>query len=184
MDELEKVSIYLVVTKTNTLLSRLIGIATGSLYTHVSIALDEQLEEMYSFGRIHAYNPVWGGFVMESPEFGTFKRFQDTKVKLLKIDITKEQYVQVEEILRDMYANREKYHYNYIGLATAYFEIPWKQDRCYYCSEFVREILVRTGIMKEEDFNPVVKPNDFAFLDVGTKIYEGNLQEYSRQVLA
>ena len=175
----EKVSIYVVVSKSKTWLSCLIGFVTRTPYTHVSIALDEELGEMYSFGRVNPYNPVWGGFVMESPEFGTFKRFKDTKVKLLRIEITKKQYDKLEKILKDMYANRHKYHYNYIGLATACFEIPWKQNRCYYCSEFVRDVLVETSIMKEEDFKPVVKPNDFAMLDIGTQVYEGSLQEYS-----
>ena len=36
---------------------------------------DRDLERMYSFGRRHPYNPFWGGFVIESPRTGTFKRF-------------------------------------------------------------------------------------------------------------
>ena len=31
-------------------------------FSHVSISLDAQLNHMYSFGRLHPYNPFWGGF--------------------------------------------------------------------------------------------------------------------------
>ena len=176
----EKAEIYLVVSQTGTLLSKIIRVATKAPYNHVSIALQEDLREMYSFGRVRAHNPVWGGFVMESPEWGTFKRFKKTRVKLLRMKITKKEYEQLQKILQNMYRERKKYHYNYIGLATAYFKIPWKQQNCYYCSEFVRDILVQCNIVQEEEFEQVVKPNDFVYLDIGTEeIYEGNLQEYA-----
>lgn len=176
----EKAEIYLVVSQTGTLLSKIIRAVTKEPYNHISIALQEDLQEMYSFGRVRTYNPVWGGFVMESPDWGTFKRFKNTKVKLLRMEITKKEYDCLREILQSMYNERQKYHYNYIGLATAYFKVPWKQQNCYYCSEFVRDILVQCDIVKEEEFDQVVKPNDFVYLDIGTEeIYEGNLQEYA-----
>ena len=39
--------IYIVLAHTGTLLSRLIKMRTGAEYTHVSIALDENLKNMY-----------------------------------------------------------------------------------------------------------------------------------------
>lgn len=44
-------SIYVLITRTNTLLSRSIRLATGAEYTHVSLALDRGLTRMYSFAR-------------------------------------------------------------------------------------------------------------------------------------
>lgn len=35
---------------------------------------------MYSFGRLNPYNPFWGGFVHESIDKGTFKRFYLTRL--------------------------------------------------------------------------------------------------------
>ena len=67
--------IYVVLTYTGTVLSRFVKLFTKGEYSHVSISLDENLEEMYSFGRINPYIPFWGGFVQESPHYGTFKRF-------------------------------------------------------------------------------------------------------------
>ena len=48
-----------------TILSRIVKCYTRKEYSHVSIALDENLEEMYSFGRINPYVAFIGGFVHE-----------------------------------------------------------------------------------------------------------------------
>ena len=82
--------IYIVLTQTGTLLSRVLKRLTGAKYNHVSIALDEEFNEMYSFGRINPYNPFWGGFVKESPTSGTFKRFKNTDALVLCVDIDDE----------------------------------------------------------------------------------------------
>lgn len=47
--------IYIILTFTGTALSRIIKFATKVEFAHVSIALDEELNEMYSFGRINPY---------------------------------------------------------------------------------------------------------------------------------
>lgn len=52
--------IYIVLAHTGTLLSRIIKIRTGAEYTHSSIALDEDLEQMYSFGRKYSYIAFYG----------------------------------------------------------------------------------------------------------------------------
>ena len=53
-----KKKIYIVLTYSGTILSRIIRAYTGDEYSHVSIALDKDLEEMYSFGRLNPYNPL------------------------------------------------------------------------------------------------------------------------------
>ena len=66
--------LYIVISQTGTLLSRILKQITGAEYNHASISLSRDLERMYSFGRRNPYNPFWGGFVIESPRTGTFKR--------------------------------------------------------------------------------------------------------------
>ena len=55
--------IYIVLTYSGTVLSKLIKIYTQKEYSHVSISLDENLKQMYSFGRLNPYVPFVGGFV-------------------------------------------------------------------------------------------------------------------------
>ena len=45
--------IYIVLTYTGTILSRIIKVFTKKEYSHVSIALDQDLKYMYSFGRLN-----------------------------------------------------------------------------------------------------------------------------------
>ena len=75
--------LYIVISQTGTLLSRILKQITGAEYNHASISLSRDLERMYSFGRRHPYNPFWGGFVIESPRTGTFKRFSEISGRML-----------------------------------------------------------------------------------------------------
>ena len=52
--------VYIVLTQTGTILSRAVKLYTGKQYNHASIALDEELEELYSFGRVNPYNAFVG----------------------------------------------------------------------------------------------------------------------------
>ena len=52
---MENKKIYIVLTRTNTILSRLIGFIEDDEYTHASISLDRGLSQMYSFGRKYSY---------------------------------------------------------------------------------------------------------------------------------
>lgn len=75
-------NVYIVVTRTNTIPSRVIRIYTGSPYNHVSLTLDGRLEDMVSFGRLHPFTPVPGGFVHEGKNKGFFRRFRDVPCRV------------------------------------------------------------------------------------------------------
>lgn len=47
--------LYIVISQTGTLLSRILKQITGAEYNHASISLSRDLERMYSFGRRHPY---------------------------------------------------------------------------------------------------------------------------------
>ena len=115
--------LYIVISQTGTLLSRILKALTGAEYNHASISLSEDLEEMYSFGRRYPYNPFWGGFVMESPHAGTFRRFSNTKVLVLSVTVSEEQYAQLRNILKAMWKGRKKYRYNFAGMCLEYLQI-------------------------------------------------------------
>lgn len=88
--EVKMKKIYLVLAHTGTTLATIIKYYTKDEFSHVSIALDDELEEMYSFGRLNPYNPFWGGFVHENIYKGTFKRFKNTKTEVYSLLVTDE----------------------------------------------------------------------------------------------
>lgn len=170
--------IYVVISQTGTVLSRILKAVTGAEYNHASLSLVSDLKTMYSFGRLNPYNPFWGGFVIESPHTGTFKRFSNTKAAVLAIDISEEKYSDIHKTLDKMYSKRKNYHYNYLGLIMAAFRIRRQKENCYYCSEFVRDILLKHQVEGAEDLYPIVKPINFLILP-HKLIYCGKLSEYS-----
>ena len=174
-------TIYVVISQTGTILSRILKVITGAKYNHASLSLVPDLETMYSFGRLHPYNPVHGGFVEESPHRGTFKRFRNTKVTVLSIAVTDEQYRALKEKLESMLENKDRYHYNYVGLFLAGVKIPYHQRRCYYCSEFVKEMLVRHGIRGADQLASIVEPMHFLQLPDANYVYCGKLRDFAKK---
>ena len=170
--------LYIVITQTGTLLSRILRYITGAEYNHASISLSKDLEKMYSFGRRSPYNPFWGGFVIESPHTGTFKRFSDTRAIVLSVPVSEEQHMELRNMLEDMWKRRKEYRYNVVGLCLAYFHITWKRENYFYCSEFVGELLIKGRVNGVECLpSSVIQPIHFLQLP-HTQLYCGKLREY------
>lgn len=171
--------IYIVVSQTGTLLSRILKYITGARYNHSSISPYADLHLMYSFGRKHPYNPFWGGFVTESTNFGTFKRFPNTQAMVLELTVSAEQYEALCQTLHTMLAEQKKYHYNYLGLGLAAFQIHTRRERRYYCSEFVKEMLLRHGIEPPGTLPPITQPIHFLNIPDAMPVYCGRLKDYA-----
>lgn len=172
-------AVFIVVTQTGTILSQILRMVTGDAYNHASISVDDSLRTLYSFGRRHPYNPIWGGFVQESPDSGTFGRFTRTRARVLQVPVTEEQYQQIKCHLEAMYQERQRYHYNYLGLMLAMFHLAYRKKNSYYCSEFVRDVLVQYDVTRPEAFGKIVKPMELLELSGSREIYRGILAEYS-----
>ncbi len=173
--------IYIVISQTGTVLSRILKLITGARYNHASISLSPTLRKMYSFGRLHPYNPFWGGFVTESPNCGTFKRFSNTTIAVLAVDISTENYENLRLNIEHMLKEKRKYRYNYLGLYLAALHIIYTKRNRYYCSEFVREILKKYEIKGADGLNSIVQPIHFLCLPHST-VFTGKLSDYKNSV--
>ena len=170
--------VYLVISQTGTLLSRILKAVTGAAYNHISLSLSADLDRMYSFGRRHPYNPFWAGFVVESPRAGTYKRFPKTKAVVLALPVSPNAYDGLRCLIRGMLSHQAAYHYNYLGLLFAAAHIRYHKEYCYYCSEFVRELLLRVRVDGCERLEPIVQPIHFLQIPEGHIIYRGYLCDY------
>ena len=170
--------VYIVVSQTGTLLSRLLKFVTKAEYNHASISLVPDLETMYSFGRKNPYNPFWAGFVTESARFGTFKRFSNTRIVVLDIAVSEEQYLALSRRIQTMMTLKKHYHYNYLGLWLAGLRICYRRKRAFYCSEFVRDLLEKQDILDEGQMEPIVLPIHFLSLPTAQQVYAGLLRDY------
>lgn len=176
MDKNKK--IYVVVTQTGTLLSRILKRVTHKQYNHASISLTETLDTLYSFGRKNPYNAFIGGFVQESPTRGTFGRFKNTDAIVLEKEVHPLVYDEIKLELDRLYENRSDYKYNYFGLFAGFFGKNIHMKKRYYCSEFVQYILRKHNIGLPLSPNDMVCPNDFVNLEDTKVIYVGKLRAY------
>lgn len=168
--------ICIVLTHTGTILSKIIKKYTKDEFSHVSISLDVELKEMYSFGRLNPYNPFWGGFVHEEIHKGTFKRFYKTKSKIYLLKITEEQYEDLKNNIKQIEQEKEKYKFNIMGLLAVGFHRKIRKTHSFYCAEFVKYVMEKSNINTK--LPDIVKPEDFKNLEKAEVIYEGLLKSY------
>lgn len=169
-------NIYIVVSYTGTVLSQIIKVFTRDEFSHVSIALDQELEQMYSFGRLHPYNAFWGGFVHEGTDRGTFKRFYKTRAKICSYPVTEKQYEEIKNTIRRIEAEREKYTFNSIGLFAVGIRMRIRFDKSFYCAEFVKYVIETAGI--DMNLPAIIRPEDFKDIEGAQEIYRGLLRKY------
>ena len=175
----DKKYVYIVLTQTGTILSKILKAVTGAKYNHSSISLEEDLSCMYSFGRKYPRNPFIGGFVKESLTSGTFQRFSSTDALIFKVEVSTEQYDGIKRYLTEMYQRKCEYHYNYCGLLFAAWGKIFHRERYFYCSEFIKDILMRFGIVNNTDLPYITKPIDLLSISE-EKIYSGKLKDYEK----
>ena len=168
--------IYIILTHTGTMLSRIIKGYTRDEYSHVSVALDSELKEMYSFGRLHPYNPFITGFVHEYIDKGTFKRFKKTMTRVIELEISEEQYFKLRELIEKMQIQKEKYKFNLLGLFAVGFNIKRKKENYFYCAEFVKYAFEESDI--HMDLPELIKPESFKKMHIGKEVYTGLLRDY------
>lgn len=175
----DKFKIYIILSYTGAILSKLIRLKTGDEFCHISIALDKDLQKMYSFGRLHPYNPFWGGFVHEGIDHGTFKRFKKTTVEVYSLDLTKKQYDLIEKKILKMEKKKEIYSFNIIGLFATGFKIKYKKKNSFYCAEFVKYLIDEAKV--NLPLPELIKPSDFQGVGKMTLEYRGLLSRYRRR---
>lgn len=169
--------VYIILTYTGTVPSRLIKYYTKEKYSHVSIALDSELKQMYSFARLNPYNALKAGLMHEEIEKGTFNRFKNTIGQVYSFKVTDEEYNKISELVYNMYRNKEKYKFNYIGMVLVSLNKKYKTSNRFYCAEFVKYVL-ETSLGKKL-VPEIVKPIDFLKLEGIELIYEGLFRKYN-----
>lgn len=176
---MEKKHLYVVLTRTNTVLSKLIHFVTNDEYTHAAISLDKNLCHMYSFGRKYIYNPFLGRFRHEDLNEGLYKLCKTLPGIIMELEISKEQYEKIEDLLETFILNSDYYKYNYKGLIYSMLNKPMQEDDTFLCSEFVYHLLRESGIADLNLSRNLVRPQ--SLMSIKSKIiYSGDLKSINR----
>ena len=133
-------------TRTSSILSRLIARLTRAAYTHAALSLDDEFEETYSFTRRNPRLILPAGLARENLWRGLYFARRDPPCRVYRLRMTEDEYERICRRVREMYAERERYHYNYLGVAANYFGHHYSTPRRFFCSEFVAEMLERAQV--------------------------------------
>lgn len=174
----EDQSVFILLTNTGTLFTKMIQTYTKAPYNHASISFKRDLSEMYSFGRKHPSNPLNGGFVKEDIKTGTFSKYPGTTCVIYELQVTPREVERMRRVLHIFIRSQKKYLYNILGVIGIALKEPVEFSNSYFCSQFVAEILDRSGIKLWDKLPALVTPDDFRQSERLQLVYEGKLSEY------
>jgi len=167
--------VYLIFTDTKTSMGKLIKRLTNHPYSHVSISFNQDLSEVYSFGRKNPDNPFGGGFVKEDFRNQFFRR---ALCSVYSCTVTEKEYDMMKAYVNDVEVNQDKYKYNFLGLFGVLFEQPIEKDYSYFCSQFVALVLKSGGRMKLNKPASLISPKDISSSKDLVLSYSGELMSY------
>ena len=149
-------TLYIFLTRSGTLLSNLVYSLTGAQYTHISLAFDEDLSTLYSSTRKNGYTMFPAGPSREYLNRGVF---------LMRENIP----------TQHMMHHGELYRFNSLGLLLCWMHVRWQRRRHYFCSQFVSEVLQKSGALELPKPSTLMHPSDYAELPELRCLYRGTL---------
>lgn len=168
--------IYILLTRSPSILSRTIHFFTGDDFTHVSIAFDGRLDSLCSFARFYWALPLPAGLVREGLCKSYYGRHRDMPCMLCSLDVPEPVYAAAREKTAEMLRHSGDYHYSIRGLAMCRIGIAENRPGHYFCSQFVAEVLAGAGAARLPKPPSLMRPQDIASLRELKVLYHGNLQ--------
>lgn len=168
-------TIYILLTKSDTALSRLVRLVTAARYTHVSIAFDESLRTVYSSTRKNGRTLFPAGPCREDLEGGWWKEHSQTPCVLYTLRVPDQVYCRARREV-DRILSSEK-GFNILGVALCQMNIPFRRERRFFCSQFVGTVLGRSGALKLPKDPSIMKPWDYMTLPELSCRFQGYLQD-------
>ena len=104
-----------------------------------------------------------------------------TKALIYSIIVEDEQYEKIENKIRKFEQNKGKYDFNIWGLFAVSIKKKIRAPRKFYCAEFVKYILQRSGVQVE--LPEIIKPEHFKNLPNKKEEYRGLLRKYNQKRL-
>lgn len=167
--------IYILLTRSATVLSRIVHLATKAPYTHVSISFDETLNTLYSSSRKNGRTLFPAGPCRESLYGGYLGRHPDMPCTLYELEVSDEVYEAAQQAAEAILHNAAHYRFNIVGMIFCQLRIPYDRAGHYFCSQLVGEILVQSRAVELPTATSLMRPMDYTHLPELTCRFSGNL---------
>ncbi|MBQ4253862.1 MAG: hypothetical protein II712_03445, partial [Erysipelotrichaceae bacterium] len=109
-------SVYLILSRSKSIVSTIVGIFTKDRYTHTSLSFDDSFSCNYSFGRRYARFPLPAGLITEGFGRGMYELYPNIPCAIYQLDCPEENWNRAREIINEMMKEQKKYRYSLIGL--------------------------------------------------------------------
>ncbi|MEF9959720.1 MAG: hypothetical protein RR448_00785 [Niameybacter sp.] len=167
-------TIYIMLTKTESVFCYLIKRYTHEPYAHVSLLFNDDFTCGYSFSRKKVRNPFIGGF-KEEDYVKWVAAFPKTECQMYELTISDTQYTKLLDVLSPFLNEPTKYKYNILGVIGRLFHIKIEPKHSYFCSQFVSYILSKADIIHFDKKPILTTAKDFRTHSDLNLIYEGFL---------
>jgi len=168
-------------TDTGTLFSRSIRCWTGKPLNHASIALDPDLDEVYSFGRLHPNHPLRAGFVRERVWGSLIRRPErPTPCAIYRCRLGRTAYARLLAELERFRLEPPRYGYNLAGLLAVAAGVEWRRPDKFFCSQFVAHLFAAAGAPLAHKPPALTTPQDLESSTRLELVWRGDLREYCR----
>ena len=132
--------LFIMLSRTNTRIARLIRCFTNAKYNHVSLSLDSSFQNFVSFARYNEDVALAGGYVTE-PAQRILHSGEHIPVKIFRIEVSQTQYTQLQHLFAQAGNRDTGLIYNTIGALLAPMHLRLRVNGAYTCLEFACCIL-------------------------------------------
>ena len=177
-DQTDVRTIYILLTRSETYFSRLIHLATKADYTHSSIGFEGPTGPFYSFARKNPQMMLPAGLIQERAGRGFFGLHPHIPCRLYELKVSESTYQDICRRVEEMYADKERYHYNLLGTVAAFFRFGrLKRRHHYFCSQFVAGLLEDCGAVELPKPPTLLRPADLCQLERLRPVHTGLLAD-------
>lgn len=169
--------IYILLSRTGTIPSKLIHTMTRGDFTHVSISLRPTTDRLYSYARRTINNPLHAGLIVENIHTDVFARYPDCQCSLLELSVSDEAYLKMQRCIRFFMKHYQKATYNFLGVLPLRLGIRWPRRFRLTCSQFVAVVLSSSKEVTLPKDPYLMLPNDFKQIPGIRQIYSGILAD-------
>lgn len=169
MQVAEQKKIYVLLTKNLDFMSMTLHTVFRWKYTHASIGFDGIDGKFFSF--------ALKGFRIEDPKkYSTIKK-HEVPCKLYCISVSSSVYQKAKQIVDHHVGNSKKYSFSFFGVFMCLLKIAVQFKNCYFCSQFVAEVLEHGDVLNLEKPHSLHTPDDFSRIDSLKPVFTGTLKK-------
>lgn len=176
--------VFIVTVFTGSTIGKIIQKATHNIYSHAALALDSNLEKLYSYN-LHTNNTT-GGLSFESIS-GYIDDSRDATMQVSVVYLKKRDYKTLKDRFKWLEDNYDKTSYNVLNL----FKIligkvdNGKDQLSMVCSQFVDSMFKFINVDLTDKPSSLVTPGDISKINHKKvyKIYEGSVANYDPELV-